>query len=143
MTKPERVTKRNSWHAKALKTLSGANLVFADPDNGLIVKSAAGSKRENKFVLPAELEAYYRQGASVVYYQHKARSPDQFYIDQHKALLHGDGFAGAAGFGLKFCKTSQRYFFFILHPEHKAIVEKTIKDFLASPWSAHFRVQGE
>ena len=34
MTKPERITKRNSWHAEALKTLSGADLVFADPITG-------------------------------------------------------------------------------------------------------------
>jgi len=86
-TKAERKADREKWHSKALTALSEVDLVFVDPDNGLLVSSAAGKRKENKYVTPDEIEDYYRQGSSVVYYQHKARVPDLIYADRHRELM--------------------------------------------------------
>lgn len=137
-TKTERAERRRDWHRAALTRLSGADIVFVDPDNGLMVPSAEGTPRDNKYVAPAELIDYYRQGASVIYYQHKARRPDGFYINQHKRLLAADGLENATGSCLKFTTTSQRYYFFILQPAHRELVLDTLQQMLASPWSRHF-----
>ena len=104
----EREGKRADWHRRALAALNGCELVFVDPDNGLMVPSARRSKKANKYVLPEELFNYYQQGASVIYYQHKARRQDSFYTDQHNKLLQDERIQGAKGLGLKFTRTSLR-----------------------------------
>ena len=103
--------RREEWHSRAKQLLQGCDIVFTDPDNGLIVPSEEGTKKENKFVLPMELAEYYSAGASVIYYQHKARRTDDFYTMQHRNLLGCGAFPGAKGLGLKFKTTSQRYYF--------------------------------
>lgn len=134
----ERQQIRENWHQKALKQLSGLDLVFVDPDNGLIVRSAERKPRENKYVLPKELAEYYKQGSSVIYYQHKARRQDSYYDDQHRQLLSRPEFAEASGLGIKFWKTSHRYYFFILQPEHRDKITKAVHDMLRSEWSKCF-----
>lgn len=136
-TKADRELLRKEWHNKALIALSGNNIVCVDPDNGLIVPSAVGKPKENKYVLYGELADYYKQQSSVIYYQHKARKPDEFYLCQHKELIHSQSFPDAKGLALKFSTTSQRYYFFIIQPEHQAIIEKAIKDMLSTAWNKH------
>lgn len=137
-TKEERKASRRDWHRRAADCLKGCDLIFVDPDNGLMVPSSQGTSKSVKYVLPTELEDYYMQGSSVVYYQHKARRADEFYIQQHRNLMDTKVFAGATGLGLKFIRTSLRYYFFIIQPRHKAAVDACIKEFLATPWNQHF-----
>ncbi len=134
----ERDAFRADWHRRALNTLSGVDLVCVDPDNGVLVPSAVGSRKEIKYVKTNELADYYRQGASVVYYQHKARVPDVFYADKHREILTVEDFAGASGFGLKFTRTSLRYYFFIVQPGHKEIIGDAIEQMLKSSWGSYF-----
>ncbi|MBP5167514.1 MAG: hypothetical protein ILP09_09685, partial [Oscillospiraceae bacterium] len=54
----ERAERRKAWHDEALQRLKGVDVVFADPDNGLIVPSAAGKPKENKYVMPDEIADY-------------------------------------------------------------------------------------
>lgn len=137
-TRAERELMRKAWHDKALKALVGNDIACVDPDNGLIVPSAVGKPKENKYVLCDELADYYAQHSSVIYYQHKARKQDDFYILQHEKLIHAPEFAGSKGLALKFITTSQRYYFFIIQPQHKEIIEKAVLEMLAGPWKNHF-----
>ena len=116
------------------------DVVFVDPDNGLLVPSAEGTGKENKFVTVKELADYYKQGSSVIYYQHKARRPDSFYTDQHTHLLERPEFTGASGLGLKFRTTSQRYYFCILQAQHEEIVRRCADNIILSAWKEHFSV---
>lgn len=138
--KPEREMFRADWHARALAKLAGNDIVFVDPDNGLIVPSAAGKPKENKYVLAEELAGYYAQGSSVIYYQHKARRKDDFYREQHEELVRRKEFPEAAGLGLKFLKTSQRYYFFILQPRHRKVVEETVDEMVQGAWKGYFEI---
>jgi len=139
-TKTERESFRKAWHNKALTALAGNDIICVDPDNGLIVPSAVGKPKENKYVLYDELADYYAQHSSVIYYQHKARKQDEFYIRQHEKLIHAPEFAGSGGLGLKFITTSQRYYFFIIQSQHQEIIEKAVLEMLAGPWKNHFRI---
>lgn len=139
-TKPERDVIRTTWHQNALAELKDRDLIFVDPDNGLIVPSAEGGPKSNKYVLPSELADYYRQGTSVVYYQHKARLPDEFYIQQHRQLMDSGAFPGVGGAGLKFMSTSQRFYFFLLQPKHITPAATCIGRMLASPWGRYFQL---
>ena len=109
-----------------------------DPDNGLVVPSALGRPKENKYVLPEELAGYYAQGSTVVYYQHKARRKDPFYVRQLEELLKREGLSGASGLALKFKKVSQRYYMFLVQPRHKEAIEQAVGDMLSTDWSEHF-----
>lgn len=142
-TKSERESIRKKWHESALAALSDKDIVCVDPDNGLIVPSAKNKPKENKYVLQKELEDYYANNSSVIYYQHKARKPDEFYIKQHDELLHIYSFPDAKGLALKFLPTSQRYYFFILQPQHQAKVEKAIDEMLGTAWGKFFRIRSE
>lgn len=132
---------RTDWHNRALATLNGCDIIFVDPDNGLMVPSAQRSKKANKYVLQEELFAYYRQGASIVYYQHKARRQDGFYADQHSKLLQDERIQGAEGLGLKFTRTSLRYYWFLLRPEHAETVRQCVASLLAGPWGNCFELR--
>ena len=134
----KRVSIREQWHAEALKQLNECDVVFVDPDNGLMVPSAERTRKSNKYVTALELADYYNSGASVIYYQHKARRPDSFYVDQHNDLLRK--FEYASGLGLKFQTTSLRYYFFILQPKHKDIITECVGDMLKTSWRAHFKM---
>lgn len=136
--KEEREKIRGRWHKKALSCLAGAGIVCTDPDNGLIVPSAEGTARENKYILTEEIKDYYRQGSSIIYYQHKARKLDPFYVEQHRKLLKDPVFKGSSGMILKFKTTSQRYYCFIIQPNHKASIQKAIKEMLDTDWGDHF-----
>lgn len=136
--KSERQTLRWEWHNLAMNELRNCDIVFVDPDNGLIVPSADGTSKSNKFVLPFELGDYYRSGASVVYYQHKARRPDEFYVKQHQQLAESGAFPGAASLGLKFRTTSQRYYFFLIQPKHRDKVIECVDRMLETAWADHF-----
>ena len=133
-TRAERSALRQAWYEASLAQLRDVNVVFVDPDNGLLVPSAEKTRRDNKYVTPEELAGYYRQGATVIYYQHKARRKDQYYIDQHKSLMLSGCFPGAIGLGLKFHPVSQRYYFFLIQPEHYAMVRTIVDRMLDSPW---------
>lgn len=137
-TRSERAALREHWHEQALEGLSGVDVVFADPDNGLVVPSAAGTIKENKFVKPDELADYYRNGASVIYYQHKARRSDSFYTEQHTRLIQNANLDGANGMAMKFKTTSQRFYFFIVQPRHKAAIEESLQNLITSSWGNHF-----
>lgn len=133
-TKTARAAFRQAWHEEALRRLNGVDIVFLDPDNGLLVPSAEGTRRDNKYVTAGELADYYRQGATVVYYQHKARRGDDFYRKQLEDLLCGGLFPGAAGLGLKASPLSPRYYFFLIRPEHRAAVSAAVEELLESEW---------
>ena len=129
---------RMDWHRQALQVLHGCDIVFVDPDNGLMVPSADGTTKSNKFVLPYELAEYYNAGASIIYYQHKARRPDEFYIDQHRQLVSSGAFPGAASLGFKFTKTSLRYYFCAIRPEHVKALTSCVQQMMQSPWQYCF-----
>ncbi len=137
-TKNERIAIRKEWHEKALLAMKNIDIVCADPDNGLIVPSAIERPKENKYILPDEIQDYYKQGSSVIYYQHKARRCDQFYVDQFAALLHGLDIPESSGSILKFIPVSQRYYCFILQPEHKERVTRAIDHMLKTRWGEVF-----
>ncbi|MBR4132795.1 MAG: hypothetical protein IKT99_07430 [Oscillospiraceae bacterium] len=137
-TPSKRVETRNQWHNDALQKLKDQDIVFVDPDNGLIVPSAEHTRRSNKYVLPEELKDYYASDSSVIFYQHKARKSDDEYREVFLNLLQTVSFPGASGLCFKFKKTSMRYYFFIIQPKHKLLIESCIKEMMESPWNSLF-----
>ena len=64
---------RHLWFNNSTLLLEDAELIFADPDNGISYRKAASNKGSEKYVLPEEVAEYYCAGRDVVYYCHKGR----------------------------------------------------------------------
>lgn len=136
--KRDRISLREEWFQRSLSSMADSDLVFVDPDNGLIVPSKVGTTKENKYVTPDELAAYYAQGSSLVYYQHKARYKDSFYVQQLETLVCDAHFPEASGIALKFVRSQVRYFLFLIQPRHRTTIEKAIESMLNTAWSHCF-----
>jgi len=136
--KAGRLEQRKRWHMSALKALRGTDVVYVDPDNGLMVPSAQGTTKMRKYVEVQEIADYYRQGSSVIYYQHKARIQDVEYSKQYHSLLAAIDIPGERGLGLKFISTSQRFYFFVIQPRHESIIRDCVEQMLTTEWKKHF-----
>lgn len=82
---------RHEWHEKALKRFKDADLVFMDPDNGLLVKSVGkSSARSIKYVFYEEVKDFIDAGKSVLVYNHRCRKPEKKYFDDIKDRLYAN-----------------------------------------------------
>ncbi len=73
-TNTERSVARAAWFDNALDAVSGCDLVFLDPDNGLETASfAPGRSKAGKSVSLAELQALRWPGRTLVVYHHQTR----------------------------------------------------------------------
>lgn len=70
-----------------MKVLADSDIIFCDPDNGLIVKSVSlSSVKSDKYVTEDELVGYYLAGKSVVFYNHRCREKEHLYLLRFKPL---------------------------------------------------------
>lgn len=131
---PERAERRGRWFAASLAALDHAELIFADPDNGITFTKRAGQKGCEKYVLPEEIAKYYCcAGKDVVFYCHKGRRKDDAWaqtIAKIKAYV-GD----ARLFVLTYRRGTQRSYIFVVHPERAARYKAMLAKFISStPW---------
>ena len=123
--------KRAEWHRGALTALSGCELVFADPDNGLIDRKPY-AKGAQKYILPEEIECYFKRGQQVVYYQHRPRINGANWEAFKRRILMK--IPEARLLAVSFNRWSCRTYIFVLHENEYARYEKLIGSFLESDW---------
>ncbi len=140
---PISVARRNEWHQKALQTLSGADLVFLDPDNGLLVKSVTkGSAKSVKYAFYDEVADYIKIGKSVVIYNHRCRKLEEQYfadIEQRlKVALKDVKYYDIQA--ITFFKRSVRdYFVVSLTKEHSKRIKAAIQEMTGGVWGSMCR----
>ena len=135
----KRALVRSEWHKKGLATMAGCDLVFLDPDNGMIPKSVSrNSNKSIKYVYPEEIMDYYEAGHSVVFYSHRTRECVDVYLKRFADLFNILEQKGATIKGITFKRGTVRDYFFILHEGHISKVEKSLEKLLDSKWKQHF-----
>ena len=131
--------KRSIWYRDSLEKLSESDIIFCDPDNGLIVKSVSQkSIKSDKYILPDELFSYYQAGKSIVFYNHRCREQEQVYLQRFEVLKQKNEFMEAEWRGLKFARGTIRDYIFILHAQHSEVVDIAIENMLKTNWHKHF-----
>ena len=138
---PEKIgsTGRKSWHESAQKALGDTDIVFLDPDNGLLPKSVSPSGSKSvKYVLQQEIADYYATGHSVVFYNHRWHMEETQYLAHFLSIFQASAFCGAHVLGLKYVRGTVRDYFFLLQPQHAQRAENSIQAMLSSRWSRHF-----
>lgn len=134
-------TTRNEWHQNGLNALTECDVVFLDPDNGMLPKSVSrGSDKSIKYVLPEEIMDYYNAGHSVVFYSHRTREQLQVYLERFEDLFDAAERKGAKIKGVTFKRGTVRDYFFILHEKHVPQVENALERMINGKWSRHFEI---
>ena len=82
-SEPVSVAGREEWHKKALYLLNDLDIVFVDPDNGMLVKSVGKkSVKSVKYTFYEEVRDYVRRGQSVLIYNHRSRKQETQYFHE-------------------------------------------------------------
>ena len=82
-SEPVTVAGRDEWHKKALDLLKGLDIVFVDPDNGMLVKSVGKrSAKSIKYTFYEEVADYIGQKQSVLIYNHRSRKKENVYFQE-------------------------------------------------------------
>ncbi len=129
---------RAQWHEDALQALADCDLVFLDPDNGLLVKSVGrGSAKSVKYVFDEELNDYLARGQSVLLYNHRARKPAAQYFqelaDRCAALPAAQGKPICA---LTFPKgTIRDYLLIAATPDHAHRIRQALAHMTQGAWA--------
>lgn len=123
---PEKEHRRIFWFNKSMDALDEANLIFMDPDNGLLDNNDYLAKNADKYIFPNEVKRYYNEGHNVVYYCHKGRRTYTQWDDYKNAMV--DRIPDAKPVILTFHKGTQRSYIFLIHPKDFVRYRKIIEE---------------
>ncbi|MEA4831130.1 MAG: hypothetical protein VB118_00760 [Oscillospiraceae bacterium] len=129
---------RNEWHSNALQKLTDTDIVFLDPDNGLLPKSVyPGSKLSIKYIFENEIVDYYSSGHSVIFYNHRSRLEEDTYLNRFRTFFQIDSLCSAFSFDMKFVRGTIRDYFFLIHNRHIEQVKESVLIMMNSNWNQH------
>ena len=109
----EKMNQRVEWASKAERKLQSAELIFLDPDNGLLTSNNKKRRNTEKYVLPEEIVSLY-ENHNVLYYCHKGRRKEEVW-EEYKATMFYS-LPCAVPYIVTFHKGTQRSFVFLIHP---------------------------
>jgi hypothetical protein len=121
---------RVSWHQRGMKVLSGADIVFLDPDNGFEVKSAS-KKKLPKYALYDEAIDYHKQGKITVSIQFARQCcPERKARDIRKNLYERADYNAQLPV-LRGRVAPNILFLFLAPPDNISMLSQTLIDFAA------------
>ena len=127
---------RRLWFNNSTLILRNAELIFADPDNGISYRKTARTKDSEKYILPEDVAEYYNSGRNVVYYCHKGRRKQEAW-EQAKAEIKNH-IRDAQLLAVTCHRGTQRSYIFVLHPDCYVKYERILTAFLDSEWGNMF-----
>lgn len=142
----EALQARLAWSERGAYTVRDADLVFADPNNGLETPSMNRTRRRSsRHAYYDEFNSCWSRGQSLVLYQHSARgwhgkkaTFDQ-QIEKRMAELHSRLEGPPLVMTLRF---GARAYFVVAQIKHATILDLRIRKFVGqdSPWRKHFEI---
>lgn len=128
----ERRKERRQWFQESMSKMSDADLIFMDPDNGLLESNDATKRDAEKYVLPDEVEQYYNAGHDVVYYCHKGRRTWKQWEAYKSFML--DRIKDSKPIVLTYHKGSQRSYVFLVHEKNYLEYHKIAEEIVINRW---------
>lgn len=139
-SRKSRESKRHEWLEHGLRAVEHAALVFADPDNGLQVRSVRPLYAKGpKYVYYDDLRACWDRGQSLVVYQHTARhgtAEEQIALRLAALREHLKGADGIIA--LRWRRFTSRTYFVIPAADHAKLLAARCAAFRDSGWRQHF-----
>lgn len=130
------VEDRGAWHRSAMAELEGSDLVFMDPDNGLLVKSVGKtSVRAPKYTFYEEVADYVARGQSVIVYNHRSRKRPEVYFGEIRDRLTAAVPQAYDIAAITFPRASVRdYFAVSASQEHAMTIANAFESLSIGPW---------
>ena len=128
---------RSDWHQAALNKLKHVDIVFLDPDNGMLVKSVKkGSSRSVKYAFYEEVGDYIKQNQSVLIYNHRCRKPEEQYFGEICERLQAiTGIPAVEILKITFPKCSVRDYIAVpVSEEHSEKILQVFKEMAQGIW---------
>ena len=138
---PRNTNERKKWHCDALNKLNCCDVIFLDPDNGLLCKSVKkGSVKSVKYTYYDEVNDYLKNenNKAVIVYNHRSRKKESVYFDEIKNKLRelSEG-KNINILIVSFRKFSVRdYFILIKYEETYRIIRSIIETMLKDEWGS-------
>ena len=131
-----RLAYRSEWVQRALDQVTGCDLVFIDPDNGLSVDSTAKHhKRGPKYAFIDELSPYLEKGQSLVIYQHiSRRGTADSQVDRWLSCLDSALKGSFNPFALMFRRGTARAFLIVPTQAHSNILSDMAEQLMQECW---------
>lgn len=128
----DNAAERRQYFDRFFNDLSGCDLIFFDPDNGLEVPSKPyGKKDSSKYLYRQEVQEAYRRGYSLLIYQHFSRQARRLFINNLvKQLFETTGAPEIVTFS-----TGQTLFLLLPQPRHLEYFRARSKAVAADPQS--------
>ena len=126
---------RTSWFDRSVKKLSGKDLIFCDPDNGIPGRKSKTAKDSDKYIFREEIEKYYKKGKNIVYYCQRARRTEEKWKE---TLYEMRSLPNAKIIPLIFHKGTQRAYIFVVHKQDAEKYENLISSFTSTNWGDLF-----
>jgi len=135
-----RKKKREDWFNLSLNKLSGCDIIFCDPDNGIETKSLSKTGKDSvKYIYINEINHMLKNGSSLVIYNHRDRSTDFEYKERFRKIYQNvpDGIKMRI---IRFNRFSVRDYIVLMQHEHIETIENQLDEFLGCElWRKHFR----
>ena len=138
-----RQTERTSWLEGALDAMSGADLVFVDPDNGLSDPATGISrsvdplrKKGPKYVYMDDIRRFAEPDRSLVIYHHLGRNGTV--VEQIRKVadsLRTGLDLPRLPWALCYRRGTVRAYFILAQERHEPILKRRMNDFLHSEWN--------
>ena len=130
---------RAGWLSDARKKVRDADVVFLDPDNGLIPPSKKIHHKDGpKYTAVSEMKAFWDDGKSLILYQSGVMDKKAKAMIADKSQEIKDGLEIERDpVSLWFGRRTGRVFFVIPHPDHREVIEDRVRRITAGPWGAH------
>jgi hypothetical protein len=132
---PDHQASRKRWLMTSLSKLTGVDLLFFDPDNGIEIKSIPeGKKGSSKYLYWDEIQLAWAQGFSLLIFQHFAREKRDSHIARLTKRL---GEIAIGGTVMPFLTTNV-VFLLAFHQRHAVELEDALK-VVDERWTGKFR----
>ena len=134
-------TPRDKWFTGALEKTAEADIVFLNPDTGIASKIQE-KDRKPAHVIMDELALLFRQGKSLIVYQHLGRGSgtweerSKFLSDRLEQKLK----LTCKPRAFQWHHVSGRVYFIVAQPDHESNIAERLEKFLESEWTkqGHF-----
>ena len=127
---------RQMWFGDSILMLEYAELIFADPDNGITYSKNPKTKDSEKYIFPEEIRRYYDLGKNVAFYCHKGRRRTEEW--EHAKENIRSYVRDAKILAVTCHKGTQRSYIFVLHPDCYLRYAKLLEEFLETKWRDFF-----
>ena len=127
---------RRLWFNNSNIMLGSADLIFADPDNGITFSKKETSKDCEKYILPQEITEYYHSGRDVLFYCHRGRRKEADW-NRTKTRIR-EYIRDAQILIMTYHRGTQRSFIFVVHPDRYRTYAGFLNEFHRTEWGRIF-----